>query len=276
MASNQKAKSVKSGSRVAWLIAALCTFPILLLLFKQSALPGADFIRQLVSLDDLSLTSDRMSYILFVPIGAVLIVFLRTVLGIRVLGPFRSILLALAFQMTGIIVGTLFLAISILAIMGLRPLLDSLKLGNYARVSTILSVVSILIVATFIIGRWYQIESLQQAVHFPIVVLCLTGDGFVNTLRREGSLSAIWRGGMTALAAVALTMLASVHGVTTLLLANPELTFIEIALLIIMSKYFDFRLLEKWNPPAKAGKRTRQRSEQTESDRDFEEQLAEL
>lgn len=258
------------------IIAALCFVPLALILYKQSNLAGADLVRQVFSLTDFASQTGRVAYVLFVPIGAVLIVFLRTVLGIRVLGPFRSILLALAFQMTGIVVGTLFLAITILVIAGLRPLLDRLKLGNYARVSTILSAVSLMIIATFMVGRWYQIDSLQQAVHFPIVVLCLTGDGFVNTLRREGALSALWRGGMTAAAAIILTVLASIKGITDLLLTYPELTFIEIALLILMSKFFPYRLFEKWNPPPKAGRREQKRSSETDSDREFEEQLSEM
>jgi 7 transmembrane helices usually fused to an inactive transglutaminase len=268
------AKSDTTG--IGWIVAALCVVPLVLILYKQSNFAGAELIRRLFSLTDFASDSSRVSYVLFVPIGAVLIVFLRTVMGIRVLGPFRSILLALAFQMTGVLVGTLFLAITILVIAGLRPLLDTLRLGNYARVSTILSAVSLMIFATFIIGNWYGIDSLQQAVHFPIVVLCLTGDGFVNTLRREGTLSALWRGGMTAAAAILLTVLASVDSITNMLLAYPELTFIEIALLILMSKYFSYRLFEKWNPPPKARRLKNQQSADSESDRDFEEQLAEL
>jgi 7 transmembrane helices usually fused to an inactive transglutaminase len=263
-------------SSTVWIIAALCIAPLLLILYKHSKLAGADVVGRVFSLTDFAASSSRVTYVLFVPIGAVLIVFLRTVLGIRVLGPFRSILLALAFQMTGIMVGTLFLAITIMVIAGLRPLLESLRLGNYARVSTILSAVSLMIIATFIIGHWYGIESLQQAVHFPIVVLCLTGDGFVNTLRREGALSALWRGGMTAAAAIALTLLASVEGITNLLLAYPELTLVEIALLIVMSQYFAFRLFEKWNPPPKSVRRDKRPTRDTETDRDFEEQLSEM
>jgi hypothetical protein len=95
-----------------WLVSLLFIVPLLIVIGKWPALPTSGLLTQWFSLDALpAAVHHGARHILFVPLGAVLVVFCRLTLGIRVLGPFRSILLAVAFQVTGILVGLIFLAV---------------------------------------------------------------------------------------------------------------------------------------------------------------------
>src|SRR5262249_37645392 len=140
-----------------------------------------------------------VGHILFVPLGAILVVFFRLTLGVRVLGPFRSILLAVAFQITGVLLGLAFVTITVAAIAALRPLVKVLQLPYYGRISVLLSAVVLLVLMGILAGTWLQLDSLHRVARFPLIALCLMADGFGKTLAEEGMRSALWRGAMTVL-----------------------------------------------------------------------------
>src|SRR5262245_66369810 len=110
-------RSDEQSSRIAWLLLFLFGLPLLLILLKTPCLPTSDFLLRHDSLTSLPKSLQHpASHILFVPLGCMLVVFFRLTLGLRVLGPFRSVLLAGAFQVAGIPLGLFFLT-AIIAIM---------------------------------------------------------------------------------------------------------------------------------------------------------------
>jgi hypothetical protein len=112
----------------------------------------------------------------------------------------------------------------------------------------VLSAVAIIIMLTMVAGRWFQLQNLQQVAYFPIVVLCLTGDGFARTLYREGYKSALWRGGMTAIVAILITLLWSIPGFVEILIRFPELLILEVGLIVVITEFFGLRLFQHVNP----------------------------
>src|SRR5512142_254548 len=98
-----------------WRFVALMLLPAALIaVARYHALPTSSFLAQHASLTDAPRgLQHTLNDILFVPIGALIVVVFRLTLGIRVLGPFRSILLAFAFLTTGITVGLIFLAATV-------------------------------------------------------------------------------------------------------------------------------------------------------------------
>jgi len=237
--------------RHKWVLAVLLVLPLLAAAGKWTALPTSGWLMRVLSLAGLSAhNKSRVEYVLFVPFAATWVVFFRLFLGIRLLGPFRSILLALAFQITGIFLGLAFLVIVIAVVVGIRPLVKAIRLPYFARVSVILSVVALIILLAILAGVWWGRESLARMAYFPIVVLCLTSDGFAKTLDREGLRSALWRGGMTALVAVLIALPYGSKGFRDVFLRFPELLIFEIGCIIAIAEYLDLRLLTGWNPPA--------------------------
>ena len=231
------------------MLALLFVVPLMLAAGKWSALPTSTFLTRFVSLADIPPEMhSRLQYILFVPLGAIVVVLCRLTLGIRILGPFRSILIAVAFQVTGILLGLAFLTIVIGVIVAIRPLLKAMRLPYFGRVSVILSAVSVMMIVTILLSSWVEADALRRSGYFPIVVLCLTGEGFARTLAKEGPRSAMWRGTMTALLAVLITMISTVEGLQQLLMHFPELLIVQIGCIVVISEYFDLRLLQWINP----------------------------
>jgi len=235
-----------------WLVSLLFIVPLLIVIGKWPALPTSGVLTQWFSLSALpAAVLHNAWHILFVPLGAVLVVFCRLTLGIRVLGPFRSILLAVAFQVTGILVGLAFLAVIMAIVLAVRPLLRRVRMPYFGRVSVILSVVAAVMVLGLLASAWLQAESLHYVVSLPIVVLCLMGEGLAKTLAREGPRSALWRGAMTALLAVVITLLTEIPGFRNLLLHYPELLILQVGCIVFIAKFLNVRLLEWMNPPPK-------------------------
>ena len=193
------------------LVAALIAVPLLIVLAKWPGLPTAEFLRTHFTLETLPLrVQHKLTHILFVPLGAMLIVLVRLTLGLRLLGPFRSLLLAVAFQATGIALGVTFLTVTIGIVAFARPSIRALRMPYFGRTTVLLSSVAGLMVLVVLAGSWLHIGLLNSIAYFPIVVLSLIADAFARTAKSEGWPSALWRAGVTASVAIVLTAIANV------------------------------------------------------------------
>jgi hypothetical protein len=223
--------------------------PLLIMLSKWSVLPTSSFFSQLFSFADLSKSMQtRVAYTLFIPFGATVAVFFRLVLGIRLFGPFRSILIAIAFKIMGIQLGLIFLVVVITIVVLIRPIFKALNLPYFARVSVLLSVVALIMLFALNISTWFDFKPLSRVVYFPIIALCLTCESFARTLSIEGMRSALWRAAMTVIVGILITLIAQINGFWNLFLHFPELLIVQIAFNVIIAEFFDLRLLARLNP----------------------------
>src|SRR6516165_1378128 len=120
----------------AGVLTALFALPALLMVGKLSAFCASGFLLTHFSLLGLpAKMQGHVSHILFVPLGAILVVIFRLTFGLRILGPFRSILLAFTFGATGIPLGLVFLAVTTFLILTIIPLLKGMRLPYFGRIS---------------------------------------------------------------------------------------------------------------------------------------------
>lgn len=198
----------------------------------------------------------QVGFVLAIPLGAIVVVVARVTLGLRLMGPFRPILIAVALQMTGIMPGLLFLvAVSILIAL-VRPLVRAMKLPYFARTATTLSIVALFSISVLLVGKWFDIAALTALAHFPIVVLCLAAEAFARTISGEGLYSAAWRGMLTAATALLITLIITTPGVLPVLVRHPELVLLEVGIAALIGRYFAFRALDHLNPkPVKKKKK---------------------
>jgi len=233
-------------------LALVLGLPLLVTLGKCPFMPTSEILSRVVSLGNVGDWSehmeDRLLYVRTVPLGAIFVVLFRLTLGIRLLGPFRSILLALSFGITGIVMGVTFMAIVIATVMIIRPTLKTIKLPYFARLSVVLSVVSVVLTAAMVVGYDLHSRELKNVAFFPIFVLCLVAEAFSRIQVKEGWLSAFWRAGMTVVVGILLTWLFMIPGLKQLLLRYPELLVTQIGIIVVIAEYFDLRLLEWMNP----------------------------
>src|SRR5216683_1936405 len=197
-----------------WLLALLFVAPLIVTLGKLPGVPTAPAFAEFFSLTALpAQLKAPVREILFVPLGAFLVVLVRLALGVQVLGLFRPILLAIAFAVIGIPLGLTLL---------LLPLM---------------------------LGRWWHISELLRVAHLPVIALCLTCESFARTVDKEGLGEAAWRTITTIIVAGTIAGAAEL-GAIAFFLVRPELLLLQAGGILLMSRYFDLRLLEGWNPLA--------------------------
>lgn len=252
----RRSKYPRCSKQTAWIvIAALVLISAASIVYKCTALPGSDIYAYTLSFD--ALPHDmrhRAVHLLVAPIGALVVVFFRLTLGIRVLGPFRSVLLAVAFEMTGIAVGLVAFSVVVFAIVALRPLYKRLRLAYFGRSAAMLASVAGILVFCMLGGLALGVSAIEHLAFFPVVVMTLTGEAFANTYRREGTKSAVWRTSMTALVGVVITLLTAPTTVRQALLYFPEITLLCLAGILVIGTSCKFRVLQAMNPPRKKSK----------------------
>lgn len=230
----------------------MIALPVVIVLYKVSGMPGAERVAWNLSFQMLEHGErSRMLHLLMTPIGALLVVFTRLTLGLRVLGPFRSVLLAIAFQVTGPIIGPIFFALVIAVVVLLRPSIKAMRLPYFGRSTVMLAAVAGMIVLATLLGIALGVPDVERVAYFPVVVLTLAGEAFAKTLRKEGQRSALWRAGSTAVLALVITGLSSVSVLRDGLIAFPELELVVVAAIILTCEYMPFRALQHLNPPVK-------------------------
>lgn len=231
------------------LIAVLLIAPLWLVIGKAPILPTSPFLSSFLSLSDLPHHLHVVvKNVLFVPLGALVVVLFRLTLGIPVLGLFRPILIAIAFDIIGIPIGVTFLFLTLVVIVLLRPLLASDH--SYARVAVLLSLVAAILLVPLILGKWWDIEDLRQISQFPVIALCLTCESFAKVVDRQGLREAMWRTTATVIAAALIMVLTTMSGILELFLRFPELLLIQAGAILLISKHLDLRLFEGINPLA--------------------------
>jgi uncharacterized membrane protein len=250
--SSQQPASVVSdrpSRRSLWIPIALIVVVAGTLLLRNSRLPVSEVLESYVTLRHLPDETQTQTYqVLAVPVAALVVVFFRLTLGLRMLGPFRPILIAVAFQAVGVLVGVGFMITVTAVTLVLRPRLKQGWLPYYGRLAIMLCVVVLLEIVLVMTGGAMDWSWADRTVFFPIVVLTLTTDGFARMLNNEGIAAAVWCATTTLLAALVSKTLTEVTAVRSALIGFPETLLLIIAFIMLISTHFDRKYLAAWNP----------------------------
>jgi len=240
----RKEKSRGEGEWVIWL---LFLVPLVIILGKLPAMPTSELFNSAFSLASVPRHMHaHLEYIIFVPLGALVVTFFRLTLGLRVFGVFRPILIAIAFKMIGITIGLIFLTCVLVVIaFTVRPILKARRMPYFARVSVLLSSVVILMIIPILAGLWLNLGPLVRIAYFPVVSLCLITESFAKALKETGLKIAVQRCVMTVIVAVIITLLAEATGGLHLLLRYPEVLVVQIGCIVLVAEHLNLRLLEK-------------------------------
>lgn len=191
-------------------------------------------------------TQNVYRIILMVPLGALVIVVLRNLVGLATFGTFMPVLVAMAFRETsltwGIVMFTTLVTVGLL----LRQFLEKLHLLLVPRLAAVLTIVIILIAAFSIISVRLDMERGLSVALFPVVILAMTIERMSIVLEETGSKEAIklGMGSMTAAIIGYLVMTNNMLG--HLFFVFPELLLAVLALTLLIGRYTGYRLMELW------------------------------
>ncbi|MEJ2762604.1 inactive transglutaminase family protein [Photobacterium sp. MCCC 1A19761] len=182
--------------------------------------------------------------IMLIPIGALVVVFLRIIVGLKTSGTFMPVLIAVAFVQTQLLPGILGFLLIVGTGLIIRSYLSRLNLLLVARISaviiTVILIISVFAVVAFKIGL---VEGLS-ITFFPMIILSWTIERMSILWEEEGAKEVLIQGGGSLLTAV-LVYLSMTNGLVRHLTFNfIGIQLIVLALILMLGNYTGYRLSE--------------------------------
>lgn len=182
--------------------------------------------------------------LLLIPIGALVVVVLRNLVGLQTSGTFMPILIALTFVQTDLGVGlTLFLLVVGVGLV-IRGYLTSLNLLLVPRIAAVLIVVTGLYLALSVIGFKLGVASALSITFFPMIIIAWTIERMSVLAEEEGMRDVFLQGGGSLFTAIIAYLMMTNRQVAYLTFAYPELLLVVLALILVIGQYTGYRLSE--------------------------------
>ncbi|HQU62447.1 MAG TPA: 7TM domain-containing protein, partial [Nitrosomonas sp.] len=182
--------------------------------------------------------------ILLLPIGALIVVIMRILVGIRTSGTFMPILIALALIQTTLITGIVIFLIVVSTGLLIRSYLSRLNLLLVARISAVIIVVITIIASISIISHKLGLSQALQVTFFPMIILAWTIERMSVLWEEDGPREVFIQGAGSLLTAVIAYLFMTNRTVEYLTFNFPELMLVNLALILILGQYTGYRLTE--------------------------------
>jgi hypothetical protein len=197
------------------------------------------------SLLDLPLpTQSVYAILLLVPLGALLVVLLRNVVGISTFGTFMPVLVAMAFRETKLVSGLVMFVLIVAVGLSIRFYLERLRLLLIPRLAAVLTVVVLLMALMSVLSHRMGIEIGLSIALFPMVIIAMTIERMSIIWEERGPAEAMKEGLGTLLAAALIYVIMITPEVKFFLLVFPETLLVLLALILLLGRYTGYRLTE--------------------------------
>lgn len=191
-------------------------------------------------------STGMLGILLMIPLGALLTVLFRNMIGLNTFGTFLPALIATAFRETGLFWGLLgFVVIMGVGIL-IRRLMRGWRLLHTPRLTILLIFVVLSMLGITLLGIHFHIPEISQASLFPIAVLAITIERFSVVSEENGLRSGILIGIQTLIVVVFCYLGMMSVFLQTLVLAFPELLLLVLAASIYLGRWTGVRLTELW------------------------------
>lgn len=197
------------------------------------------------SLFNLPVTTQAVFRILLtIPLGVLVLVIMRNVVGFKTFGTFMPVLIALAFRGTELIAGIIFLVIIVSMGLLVRFYLEHLKLVLVPRLAAVLIVVVLLMAAVTLVSYKLGLAVGLSVSLFPMVVMTMVIERMAIVWEERGPREALQQGlGSMVVAALAYAVM-NIPALEHLVLIFPELLLLVLAATLLLGRYSGYRLLE--------------------------------
>ncbi|MDR5858704.1 gonadoliberin III [Halomonas eurihalina] len=182
--------------------------------------------------------------ILLIPIGALVVVLLRVLVGIKTSGTFMPVLIALAFIQTTLATGLIGFLLVVAVGLVIRNYLSYLNLLLVARVTaviiTVIAIISLFSVLSYRIG----LNAGLTITFFPMIILSWTIERMSILWEEEGPKEVLIQGGGSLLTAVLAYLAMNNPWIRHITFNFLGVQLILMALILMLGNYTGYRLLE--------------------------------
>ncbi len=182
--------------------------------------------------------------LLMIPIGGLVLAFLRQIVGVKTFGTFMPVLIALAFRETGLISGIMLFVFVVAIGLMIRNYFDHLKLLLVPRLTSVLTVVVILLSFLAMIMNQLGMTIGISISLFPIVILTMTIERMTLMWEEYGPEKALKTGFQSLFSAVIAYFAMNSEALNHLIFSFPELLLVVLSLTLLMGRYNNYKLTE--------------------------------
>lgn len=192
----------------------------------------------------LGIPANTIVLILLIPVIAMLVTFVRVVIGLPSLEMLVPIILAFAFVAVGITAGMLILSAVVVASFVSRALLRKVPIMHFPKRSLSLLLLAFFVFAALTLTIILDIESIRGLSIFPILILTLLGDSIVSVQLHKNMRETILITSVTIGIALLGYAIATSVFVRDMVILWPELVLLTIPINLLLGRYFGLRLSE--------------------------------
>lgn len=182
--------------------------------------------------------------ILLIPVGVLIVVFMRIFVGVRTSGTFMPVLIAIAFIQTSLMTGLIGFFLVVGTGLLIRGYLSQHNLLLIARISAVIISVIIIIAIFAILAFELGLTEGLKITFFPMIILAWTIERMSILWEEEGAKEVMIQGGGALLVALAAYFVMSNTLVRHLTFNFIGLQLVIMALVLVAGNYTGYRILE--------------------------------
>jgi hypothetical protein len=189
---------------------------------------------------------ELLKVLLMIPLGTLVLVILRNVVGLNTFGTYLPVLIAVAARQIGLGWGLLMFLLLILMVYSVRSLIRPMNLLHLPQMAILLTFSIIFMLTLAAIGVRLGNINLSSVSMFPIAILAITTERFSLMIEEEGAMTTFKIILQTAIAIAACFVVMNAIPFQILFLTFPELVLVVVFLDIWIGHWVGLRVSEFW------------------------------
>lgn len=184
--------------------------------------------------------------VLLLPVGVLIVIFFRNIVGFTTFGTFHPALIAVAFRDSGLLWGVLLYTGVLAGGMLLRVALDRIQLLHTPRLALLLTAVVLMMLGVTYVSAERGVLEPARISMFPIAILAITIESYFTRTLEVGTRQALWVMFQTLIVIAVVYWVLDQHFVQAVVFTFPEMLLVVAAAFLMIGRYVGMRLLEYW------------------------------
>lgn len=199
------------------------------------------------------LAQNALKWLMIFPLGILITVLFRNIIGLKTMGTFTPMLIAMSLVKTGFVSGLICFSIIISIGLLIRTLLSRLNLLLVPRISAVVVFVILIMQYMTIIGYQINWETASSAIFFPIIITAWIIERASIIWEEDGPMNATKEIMYSMITAIATYFVISNEYIRHITFAFNEINLVILFIIMLLGTYTGYRLteLKRFTPLAK-------------------------
>ena len=178
------------------------------------------------------------------PIAILFVVLMRNVVGLRTMGTFTPMLIAMSFVQTGLLVGAVCFTVLVSLGLLIRFVLSKLNLLLVPRISAVVIFVILIITAMTFLGYNLNIKVMQASAYFPIIITAWVIERASIIWEENGMSSACKELGNSLIVGIFVYFVIANSYIQHIMFVFNEFNLVILFIVMLLGTYTGYRLTE--------------------------------